>query len=580
MIVLFVFLFCLIPLFVQASSLYRIRDLLESSHPATATDHTIDFTVGQSVPPDGRITIDFEPGSVNMPGSFNVADMDLSVATSGNDHTDRQIGSSATGTVDGISLTTGTSAGITVDINPTFGIDAGHKVRLELGQNASYQATSSQQIINASQAGVYGIQINTYDHLNSLLDNGKTFIVMIDPTNVSSTMPRMRYNGKPDGVLAAGTTMTIMSLTTNYDALCRFSSSTPVLYEHMTKNFNSSDSRYHTYILTGLVPGQFYTFYVRCYDPDEGIADDDDYIIDFSIAVSGEGGTGGGEGGGEGDGDGDGGTGGSGGGTGGGSGGGGGGGTGSRRGTKYPYPEDEEIPPDVSISGWAYPSSQAFILKEGERYDDTMTGADGRFQMDISDLSKGIYTFGIWVRDPDGNRSLTYTSTFWVEEDTQTNVANILIPPTLKLTKNSVDKGGNFDVSGYSTPGKKVEVQVYRPDVKGVTVRQADVAQDGSWRILFPTNELPEGKYKMRAKTIFEDLGSSIYSQVLDCGVGEAAEEDNCARSDINKDGSVNLVDFSIMLFNWGTANADSDINSDGTVNLVDFSIMLFCWTG
>lgn len=574
-IIFLVFLFCLFPFIAESSSLYRISDLIDTSWPATSTNHRIDFTLAQSIPPEGSIVINFDPDSVNMPGGFSFTDADLSVATSGNNYVDRNIASSVGAMVDGISFVTGTSAQISIDINPTLGISSGDKVRLELGNNAAYGGSGSNQIINALSTGVYGVTMMTYDNLSNLLDNGRTLIVMIDPVQASTSMPRIRGNGLPDGVLAAGTTMTLMSLTTNYNATCRYSSSTPVLYENMIVQFNTTDNRYHSIILSGLLPGQYYTFYVRCFDIDYSLPDLDDYIIDFSIAVSGEGGTGGGEGGGEGSGSGGGsGGGGSGSGTGRGS------GVGSRTGTMYPYPLDEEIPPDLNLSGWAYPASRAFVLQDGVALGEMSTAGDGQFSAYIYYLTKGLYTFGIWVRDPAGNRSMTHTATFWIEEDTQTNVSNILIPPTIYLSNLSVDSGEAFDVSGYSTPGQIVEVEVYRTDKRGIFTQQADVPSNGAWNILFPTEDLDKGLYKMRARTVFKDLGPSLYSQVLDCGVGEAVEEDNCSRSDINKDGLVNLVDFSIMLFNWETSDEASDINRDGIVNLVDFSIMLYCWTG
>ena len=67
-------------------------------------------------------------------------------------------------------------------------------------------------------------------------------------------------------------------------------------------------------------------------------------------------------------------------------------------------------------------------------------------------------------------------------------------------------------------------------------------------------------------------------SRPLLLGIGEAVAGGN--RSDLNKDGKVNLVDFSILLSFWNTDDAIADINQDGTVNLADFSIMLFNWTG
>ena len=43
---------------------------------------------------------------------------------------------------------------------------------------------------------------------------------------------------------------------------------------------------------------------------------------------------------------------------------------------------------------------------------------------------------------------------------------------------------------------------------------------------------------------------------------------------DVNSDGMVNLVDFSLLASAFGTANANADFNTDGIVNLADFSIL------
>lgn len=55
-----------------------------------------------------------------------------------------------------------------------------------------------------------------------------------------------------------------------------------------------------------------------------------------------------------------------------------------------------------------------------------------------------------------------------------------------------------------------------------------------------------------------------------------------CSGADFNKDGIVNSVDFSILLYFWKTPapfkNVCVDINKDSQVNSVDFSIMLFQW--
>jgi hypothetical protein len=63
-------------------------------------------------------------------------------------------------------------------------------------------------------------------------------------------------------------------------------------------------------------------------------------------------------------------------------------------------------------------------------------------------------------------------------------------------------------------------------------------------------------------------------------GIGTEVDDAACGVADLNCDGLVNLIDFSILLFHWGTSNPIADINGDGTVDLIDFSIMLFNWTG
>ena len=60
-------------------------------------------------------------------------------------------------------------------------------------------------------------------------------------------------------------------------------------------------------------------------------------------------------------------------------------------------------------------------------------------------------------------------------------------------------------------------------------------------------------------------------------GTGKASSQ---ALSDLNGDNKVNLADFSILLYYWGTSSPLADLNSDGKVDLTDLSILLFNWTG
>lgn len=67
--------------------------------------------------------------------------------------------------------------------------------------------------------------------------------------------------------------------------------------------------------------------------------------------------------------------------------------------------------------------------------------------------------------------------------------------------------------------------------------------------------------------------------------ISKKREEVLCSRYDLNCDGRINLVDFSILAYWWKrplTAEAKRriDFNGDGKVSLVDFSILAYHWTG
>jgi len=92
-----------------------------------------------------------------------------------------------------------------------------------------------------------------------------------------------------------------------------------------------------------------------------------------------------------------------------------------------------------------------------------------------------------------------------------------------------------------------------------------------SWTTNFNATVNNSGQYWFKVVVQYGTEFSGA-SQVFNASSGAA-----CA-GDLNSDGWVDLTDFSILLFWWGTSNSTADINGDGIVNLTDFSIMLFHW--
>jgi hypothetical protein len=113
----------------------------------------------------------------------------------------------------------------------------------------------------------------------------------LSPPDPTDTVPPVRTGGEPSGVLATGTTATIVSLTTDESATCRYATTPGVTYGSMTSLSGSAGGTAHSTTVSGLVDGGSYSYYVRCQDA-TGNSNADDYAISFSVAASGGGATG------------------------------------------------------------------------------------------------------------------------------------------------------------------------------------------------------------------------------------------------------------------------------------------------
>jgi hypothetical protein len=99
------------------------------------------------------------------------------------------------------------------------------------------------------------------------------------------TEPPTRSAGSPTGALAAGTTSTTMSLTTNESATCKYGT-TSAAYASLPNTFAGSGTTSHSATISGLTNGGSYTYYVRCQD-DESTpnVNTDDYTISWTVSM-------------------------------------------------------------------------------------------------------------------------------------------------------------------------------------------------------------------------------------------------------------------------------------------------------
>lgn len=147
---------------------------------------------------------------------------------------------------------------------------------------------------NLTDGATYYFSVSAFDTSN----NESSFsgeVVKAIPA-ASDITPPARSAGSPTGTLAADTTQITLSLSTNENATCRYSTTAGVAYSSMSNTFSTTGATSHSVAISGLTNGSTYNYRVRCQDSANN-PNPDDYVITFSVAAAGSAGGGGSAGG-------------------------------------------------------------------------------------------------------------------------------------------------------------------------------------------------------------------------------------------------------------------------------------------
>lgn len=236
----------------------------------------------------------------------------------------------------------------------------------------------------------------------------------------------------------------------------------------------------------------------------------------------------------------------------------------------------------VTLSGRAYPKSTVTVLKDAQIAATTIADASANFSVSVTGLSGGNYIFSVYSEDSKGIRSSLLTFPVSVTSGATTNIGGIFITPTIAVDKSEIKRGDNIAIFGQSVPQADIVVSVNsEEEFFGKTA--AD--QNGAYLYNFDTVQLDMGQHFTKSKAA-KDGAISSFSQAISFLVGTknimAELPKTVIKGDLNNDGRVNLVDFSIAAYWYKRPSppASVDLNGDGKVDLIDFSIMAFYWTG
>jgi hypothetical protein len=242
----------------------------------------------------------------------------------------------------------------------------------------------------------------------------------------------------------------------------------------------------------------------------------------------------------------------------------------------------------IFIEGYAYPSSKVFILKDGQQASSTISDAYGRFKVTLTDITAGNYRFGVYALDQTGVKSSVFTFPAFITLGALTKVSGIFIAPTIVLDKNTVSLGESLTVSGQSMPESTVTISFYA-DVG--FFRQIKTDATGRYSYTVNTSTFASKEYLVKAKATFGQESSS-FSQAVTFSVGAKGVpvppvSVKVLKGDVNNDGRVNLIDFSIAAYWYKKplskqfkAVEQERLNGDEKIDLKDFSIMAYYWTG
>jgi len=260
----------------------------------------------------------------------------------------------------------------------------------------------------------------------------------------------------------------------------------------------------------------------------------------------------------------------------------GGGGTGGAPGGPIGYSPGDltEQETKVVVEGKSYPDADVHILVDGVVTGIVKTDSKADFYFETTEVPSGVASFGFWSEDKDGLKSTLLSLTFRVTLGAVTTITGVYLAPTIDVSSKSVRQGDNITIFGQTVPETEVLIHINSEEE---IIEQTNSKDTGEWQLVFNTEPLEVDFHTAKALFQIETGGNIIksgFSKTVSFAISKRGGEAVCSEADLNHDGRVNLTDFSILLFYWGTDNECADQNQNGIVDLIDFSIMMYYWTG
>lgn len=539
--------------FARAASLKRVSDTILNSQPATGTDHIVGFTIVTSVPASGKIVITPQAQVFYIP-DLNYTDLKFYV-----NNVEQTLGSSPGPGVSGVEVIPGLEGKITITLASDLTLASNDRIIVRIGQGVT-----GRQIFNPASEGSYRINIQTLNPSNNQLDWATAMIAILQPVQVGTELVRVEPIIQTLQAYVADNPLTA----TLYGGLLNMGTTywVKVFFEYRKKGTEtwaetpkttSTEPLIFTVLLTSIEYNTTYEYRavgewlrwdeeLRQYFLEYTYGE----ILEFPTPPPGQ-----------------------------------------EPQPPQPPPKPPGVPPPsgvpaappppfppnpppyVIFHGWAFPVGTITLLKDNQIFVSGTANNSAEFRIDVNNPLTGVIKFVLQAKDDKNRSSVDLPFTIEADPKKVSVIANIVFAPTIELSKNRLTSGESLEIFGKTVPDAQIEIRIL--DSEGKESIQKTVAdKKGDWKFVLDTKNLKNGRYKVRAKAVI--FGEeSVFSKVLNFDLGII-----CGIADLNCDGRVNIIDFSILMYYWGTSSPIADINGDGKVNITDFSIMMAYWTG
>jgi len=185
--------------------------------------------------------------------------------------------------------TTSVSMQLTTNENATckYGTSAGVAYGSLPNTFATTGTTAHSQTIAVSDGNTYTFYVKCQDGIPNA--NTDDFVITWSVTATPAppdTTPPVRSSGAPSGTLSAGTTNVNITLTTDENATCKYSSVPGRLYSSpLLATFTTTGGTSHSVNISPLQDNSTYTYYVLCSDT-AGNANTTDFVVTWFVAIA------------------------------------------------------------------------------------------------------------------------------------------------------------------------------------------------------------------------------------------------------------------------------------------------------